>query len=271
MKKLVLLLSLLLSVNAYAWTQRAPGSVAECAVHIPYGAEHTTLPLKGLCRQAYLVEYDAANKIPNNVSWTVTPDHVLGCIARTNAFVADQSISNGPTPDDYAGTGYDKGHAAPDGDQSWDQQVEYESFLMTNMFPQAGSLNRGIWKLLETSVRGWSFQLNTPITTYAGAIYSANDKTIGKGVRVPHAYYKIVINQKTHEVAGWYFPHIAPYPNLGNDLTKFRRPIVDIQKEAGVTYSYPPGARELQPGKEWPVDFGALTNAKRKKCGGSNE
>ena len=47
-------------------------------------------------------------------------------------------------------TGYDKGHAAPDGDLSWSQQVEYESFLMTNMYPQHGSLNRGIWKLLET-------------------------------------------------------------------------------------------------------------------------
>jgi endonuclease G len=267
MNRIIVALSILLvSLNSYAWNQRTPLAIAQCAIHAPYGLEKTKKVLQPICRQAYLVEYDAVAKIPNNVSWTVTPDHVLGCVARTNAFVADASIANGPVPDDYIGTGYDKGHAAPDGDQSWDVQVEFESFLMTNMFPQAGSLNRGIWKILETSVRGWTFQLNQNFTTYTGAIYSASDKTIGKNVIVPHAYYKIVINNATGEVAGWYFPHTAPYPNLGTDLTVFRKPIADIQKEAGITYKYPAKAKELAPGKEWPVDFGALTKAKQVKC-----
>ena len=44
-------------------------------------------------------------------------------------------------------------------------------------------------------------------------------------------------------------------------------PIAQIQQTAGVQFAYPPGAVELQPGKEWPVDFGALTKAKRAKCG----
>jgi endonuclease G len=195
------------------------------------------------------------------------PQNALGCIARTNAFAADQSISNGPKPDDYAATGYDKGHMIPDGDLSWNQQVEYESFLMTNMVPQAGSLNRGIWKLLETSVRGWSVQLNQSFTVYVGALYSDSDKKIGNGVVVPHGFYKIVINNQTKEIAGWGFPHVVPYPNLGNDLTKFRLPISHIQQTAGVNYAFPPDAKELQPGKEWRVDFGQLTKAKRIKCG----
>ena len=152
-------------------------------------------------------------------------------------------------------------------DLSWDPQVEYESFLMTNMSPQAGSLNRGIWKLLETSVRGWTVQRNQSYTVVAGGVYNAQDKTIGKGVVVPHAFYKIVINNQTKEVAGWMFPHVAPYPNLGNDLTKFRLPIAQIEQQGGVQYPMPVGAIELQPGKEWAVDFGALTKAKRAKCG----
>jgi len=36
---------------------------------------------------------------------------------------------------------------------------------------------------------------------------------------------------------------------------------------AGVNFAFPPGAVELAPGQEWPVDFGMLTNAKRAKCG----
>jgi endonuclease G len=261
------LLALTLTNTTHAWTQRPVLPVQQCEQHSPYGFATTKSSLTPICRQAYLSAYDAAAKIPKYVSYTLEPKNALGCVDRTNAFVADASVPGGPTPDEYVGTGYDKGHAAPDGDLSWDQQVEYESFLMTNMYPQAGSLNRGIWKLLETSVRAWTVQLNSSFTIYVGAVYDNNDKKIGKNIVVPHGFYKIVVNNTTKEVAGWAFPHVAPYPNLGNDLTKFRLPISQIESAADVKFGFPKGAVELQPGKEWPVNFGQLTNDKRKKCG----
>ena len=267
MKNIIIAVALMLSsLSGFAWTQRAPNPLQACQVHSPYGFPQTT-GVQPICRQAYLVGYDAAAKLPKFVTYELLPQNALGCVARTNAFATDQSISDGAKPDDYAATGYDKGHMSPDGDLSWDTQVEFESFLMTNMSPQAGSLNRGIWKLLETSVRGWAVQHNQSYTVYVGGVYNAQDKKIGNGVVVPHSFYKIVINNQTKEIAGWAFPHTAPYPNLGNDLTVFRRPIAEIEKVAGVDYKFPAGVVEVQPGKEWPVDFGALTNAKRAKCG----
>jgi endonuclease G len=268
MKKLLSIILAVVAFQAQAWDQRAPLPPQACQVHSPYGFAQTQRTALPICREAYLVAYDAPVKIPVYVAYTLLPQNALGCWPRTNAFVADQSLGGtGARPDDYAGTGYDKGHAAPDGDLSWSQQVEYESFLMTNMYPQHGSLNRGIWKLLETSVRGWAVQRNQAFTIYVGAFYGAGDPTIGAGVIVPHGYYKIVINNATKEIAGWAFPHTKPYVNLGNDLTKFRLPVSDIMKQAGVAYKFPAGAKEINPGAEWPVDYGALTNAKRAKCG----
>jgi endonuclease G len=267
MKKLLTLLLFTVALSAQAWDQRPPLPVDACKVHSPYGWAQTARTAQPICREAYLVAYDAPVKIPAYVAYTLLPQNALGCFPRTNAFVADQSVQGGATPADYVGTGFDKGHAAPDGDLSWSQIVEYESFLMTNMYPQAGSLNRGIWKLLETSVRGWAVQTNQSYTIFVGAMYGAGDKTIGKGVIVPHGYYKIVVNNNTKQIAGWQFPHVAPYPNLGNNLVAFRKPVAQIMQEAGVKYAFPAGAVELQPGQEWPVDFGALTNAKRAKCG----
>jgi endonuclease G len=267
MKRLLVLVLLITAGLAHAWEQRAPLPVQACAFHSPYGFAQTARTAQPICREAYLVAYDAPVKIPVYVAYTLLPQNALGCFPRTNAFVADASLGGtGARPDDYAGTGYDKGHAAPDGDLSWSAIVEYESFLMTNMYPQHGSLNRGIWKLLETSVRGWAVQTNQSYTIYVGALYGAGDGTIGNGIIVPHGYYKIVINNNTKQIAGWTFPHVAPYPNLGNDLRVFRKPIAEIEKLAGVDYKFPAGAVELQPGQEWPVDFGALTNAKRAKC-----
>ena len=271
MKFLVSALLLFSSITGFAWDQRAPLPVQACQVHSPWGFAQTQRTVAPICREAYLVAYDAPVKIPAYVAYTLLPQNALGCFPRTNAFVADASVPNGATPADYAGTGYDKGHAAPDGDLSWSQIVEYESFLMTNMYPQHGSLNRGIWKLLETSIRGWAVQRNQAYTIYVGALYGAGNPSIGKGVIVPHAYYKIVVNQATGEIAGWMFPHVKPYQNLGNDLTKFRVPVTQIQQQAGVQYRFPANARELNPGQEWPVDFGALTNAKRAKCGKSDD
>lgn len=272
MKFIVSILLLVGSLTSYAWDQRAPLPVQSCQVHSPYGFAQTQRQAQPICREAYLVAYDAPVRIPAYVAYTLLPQNALGCFPRTNAFVADASIQGGATPSDYAGTGYDKGHAAPDGDLSWSQIVEYESFLMTNMYPQHGSLNRGIWKLLETSVRGWAVQRNQAYTIYVGAFYGQGDEYIANGkVIVPHGYYKIVINNSTKEIAGWAFPHTKPYVNLGNDLTKFRVPVAQIQQQAGVKYGFPAGAVEIQPGKEWPVDYGALTNAKRAKCGKSDD
>ena len=268
-KLLVTLFVALVATVSQAWDQRQPLPPEQCKVHSPFGFADSAKKYTPICRQAYFVAYDASAKIPAYVAYTLEPKNALGCIARTNAFVADQSIKNGPVPKDYAGTGYDKGHVSPDGDLSWDQQVEYESFLMTNMVPQAGSLNRGIWKLLETSVRAWTVQLDAPYTIYGGGIYNDTNKKIGSGIIVPHAYYKIVINRKTNEYAAWMFPHVGPYPNLGNDLTKFRVRVSDVNKGAKIAFGVPPNGKELQPGKEWPVDFGKLTKDKRAKCGGS--
>ena len=268
MRKIIVSLVLLMTASmSFAWTQRPAFPVDACKTHAPYGFPNSQKPIQPICQQAYLVGYDASAKLPEFVMYELLPQNALGCVARTNAFAANQFVPNGATPADYVGTGYDKGHMAPDGDLSWDTQVEFESFLMTNMSPQAGSLNRGIWKLLETSVRGWVVQGNQSYWIVSGGIYAQGDKVIGKGVVVPHAFYKIVINNQTGQAAGWMFPHTAPYPNLGNDLTKFRMPIAQIEQQAGVKYAFPANTVELQPGKEWPVDFGALTKAKRAKCG----
>lgn len=248
---------------ANAWSQRDPLPKIQCQIHSPWGFPKASQKLNTICRQGYFVGYDAQAKIPAFVTYSLTTQHALGCVARSNGFATDRSVVNGATPEDYAGTGYDKGHMSPDGDLSWDQQVEFESFLMTNMSPQLPGLNRGTWKLLETSVRAWSIQLGQPFTIYVGNVYSDQDPRIGKGVIVPHAFYKIVINNKTLEVAGWWFPHRE---DLGADLTKLRMPVSEIIKKSGVEFKLPPRSKELPIGKEWPVNFGALTKSKQSQC-----
>ena len=263
-KLLVALLFSLASIHTYAWQQQAPKAVEACASMAPYGWPSNGKGTAGLCRNGYATVYDAAAKIPVWGVYTLTPAHTMGCVVRSNGFAADASIKGGATPADYDGTGYDKGHNAPDGDMSYDQQVEWESFLMTNMTPQLPGLNRGIWKLLESSVRAWAYERNHNITVYAGPIYSMTDKTIGKGIIVPHAYYKIVIDQQTNEVLAYVFPQQG---NLGNDLTKFQVTVAQAEAQSGLTFPVPQGTDKNSKTTQWPVDFGKFTSAKKATCG----
>ena len=271
MKKiLITLVALMLPTLAFAWNQRPNQPDNVCAAFMPFGKltdtqKHDTTPL---CRQGYYVQHDNAAKEPLWAAWEITPQHVNGCVARSNAFTADNALpaDKRSTPQDYAASGYDQGHIANDAHQSWDQQVEYESFLMSNMSPQLPGLNRGIWKLLETSTGAWTFSRNHTLLIYAGNIYTVGkDKTIGADkVTVPNKLWKIVIDTQTKEVLAFLFPQAE---NQGNDLTKARAAISAIENKAGVQFHFPTNMHELPPGQEWPVDYGALTNAKRAKCG----
>jgi hypothetical protein len=78
MKKLILVL-LFTAVNlAHAWDQRAPLPPQSCAVHSPWGWAQTVRPAQPICREAYLVAYDAPVKIPVYVSYTLLPQNALG-------------------------------------------------------------------------------------------------------------------------------------------------------------------------------------------------
>jgi|GEM_PF-1799349 len=116
---------------------------------------------------------------------------------RTNDFRADTLISTGSAkPADYKGSGFDRGHLAPAADMAWSLKSAHDSFLMSNMSPQAPSFNRAIWKLLEEAVRNWAQQYGT-IYVVTGPVLEkdANEyQSIGESeVAVPEYFYKALL------------------------------------------------------------------------------
>lgn len=131
------------------------------------------------------------------VAYHLTADETKAVTNRTDDFRADTKISTGSaTPDDYRGSGYDRGHLAPAADMEWSIDACRDSFLMSNMSPQAGPFNRGLWKTLEEKVRDWA-RIFGEVWIVTGPVFekdASSYKTIGKNkVAVPEYYYKVLV------------------------------------------------------------------------------
>ncbi|MCQ2594893.1 MAG: DNA/RNA non-specific endonuclease [Treponemataceae bacterium] len=126
----------------------------------------------------------------------LTRDKLKKVVNRTDDFREDPGVSTGTaTLADYKGSGYDRGHLVPAANLWWDAQAMSESFYFSNMSPQAGAFNRGMWKELEEQVRDWAGEFGTVYITSGPILEKDNYPTIGKKnkIAVPEYYYKVVL------------------------------------------------------------------------------
>lgn len=154
-----------------------------------------------LVRKAYTVSYNKLTLQPNWVAWTIERNNVLEENMKYdrpsyNAFHEDEEV-NLPraTLDDYRGSGLTRGHMCPAGDCRWDENVQYESFLLTNICPQTRALNAGVWNDIEKSCRRWALRYGRVYVVSGPIFFKKSDKgTIGRNqIPVPDAFFKVVL------------------------------------------------------------------------------
>ena len=102
---------------------------------------------------AYTLLYDYETLLPVWVSWHLD-DEDTGT-GRDADFRGDPDVPQEYrlNKDDYTNCGYDRGHICPNADRSGDDGMQQESFYMTNIVPQNGDNNQGVWRELEEFIR----------------------------------------------------------------------------------------------------------------------
>jgi endonuclease G, mitochondrial len=133
--------------------RQAPSPVA--SIHLALGnpsKASTTDPNNYLMiKPQYALSYNSSKGIPNWVSWQLNQSW-LGSVDRRNDFRPDTTLPAGwyqVRPNDYTGSGYDRGHMTPSGDRTRTPEDNSATFLMTNMIPQAPKNNQEVWRELE--------------------------------------------------------------------------------------------------------------------------
>lgn len=191
----------------------------------------------------YAISYSRDRAIPNWAAWRVTKAD-MGSLERVDSFRPDDRLPNGwvrVTPSDYVRSGYDKGHVVPNADRDSSVESQTATFLMTNMIPQTGDLNRGPWAKFEGYLRTLVTR-GSDIYIVAGA-YGAKGKLKNK-VTIPANTWKVAVavpagadisaaNADTRVIA-------VDMPNVNGiknaDWEIYRTSVRDIEQKTGYKF-----------------------------------
>lgn len=171
------------------------------------------------------------------VAYRLTDEMINGTFKRKNDFREDPLVKTGSaTLTDYEGSNYHRGHLCPAKDMQLTANLVSETFFMSNMSPQVGSFNQGIWKTLENKVRKWTEDNKAQIIV-TGGILTDDLPTIGENkVSVPKYYYKIVVDYTEPEIKTISF--ILENAKSKDSLDKFAVTIDDIEKQTSLDFFY---------------------------------
>lgn len=157
-------------------------------------------PIEGeirLQREGYRASYNADNRQPNYVTWTLTPQRLQGDAKRRSSFYEDPELADDVKSrlSDYSRSGYDRGHLCPAGDNKWRMTAMIESFLLSNICPQKHTLNSGDWRVLEEACRTWAAEQGDTLHLVAGPLFDPEkSQWLKKRVRIPNAFFKTIVN-----------------------------------------------------------------------------
>jgi len=167
---------------------------------LEYVVTNPDCPEEILRYKGMTVSFNPSTHEPNWVAWELLGSETDGESGREPSFQPDAGVAGCAVPDDYRRSGYDRGHMAPAGDMKWSAETMKESFLMTNVCPQSGDLNRGAWKKLEEKCRRKAVS-DSALIIVCGPVFTKGEgvERIGRtGVAVPRRFFKVVLSPYTN-------------------------------------------------------------------------
>ena len=144
---------------------------------------------------------------------------------------------------DYSGSGYDRGHLVASANQNDENIQNSETFLLSNMSPQAPGFNRKKWRELETAVRVLdkktkvleTYVISGPIFDFSDSIQLIGEKDKnGLSIPVPSRFFKCILTEeKSGSLKMWAFE--MKNTELTGDLSQFQVSTAHIEQRVGVT------------------------------------
>ena len=206
---------------------------------------------------AFMVHFNSQRGIANCAAFELTTNELNGTVERAGEFMQDSGVKGCPSPQDYAGSGMDRGHLVPAGDLKWSPDAMRQSFLLTNAAPMHKALNEGGWAKLEEKVREWTVR-DSALLVFTGPVVSNGDTTLTSGqVKVPSAYFKVILAPCVRPMRAIAF--IYPNGHSGGRLSQYAVSVDEVERRTGLDF-FPTLPATEQQRLESTVNLNAFTN-----------
>jgi endonuclease G len=166
---------------------------------------------KELCFNVFSVMHSGVTRTPLWSAEHLEAQEVESAqqLTRENSFHAEQRLPAGQRAElaDYARSGFDRGHMAPNGDMP-DRDSQRDSFSLANIVPQDGENNRHLWAGIEGVVRKMAKKEGDLYVITGPAFLGSNLRKVGN-VLVPTHLYKLVYSPRQKAGAAWFVENTA--------------------------------------------------------------
>jgi endonuclease G len=148
---------------------------------------------KELCYSVFAVMHSGISRTPLWSAEHLTREGLSSKSERTNDFHPEDRLPLDERAElnDYARSGYDRGHMAPSADMP-NQEAQHESFTLANMIPQVPENNRGIWAHIEGATRNLTKDRGELYVVTGPIFIGSNLQRIGGRVLIPTKIYKAI-------------------------------------------------------------------------------
>ena len=166
----------------------------------PTAATATSLNDLLITRTQYTLSYNASRGTPNWVSYELDARQMVVGQDRCNCFTADPTLPANKQifTSDYTSGGYDRGHMTRSADRTVANVDNATTFFLTNVVPQVGDLNQGVWAQFENALADSARNSGRAVYIITGPLYSRSKTTLtflkneGK-VAIPDSTWKIAL------------------------------------------------------------------------------
>ena len=252
--KRVSLLDIAWDVWQLYYADTSAGRIAAGDKAIVYGGvprANRGVAVRILKNRAYLAGYSDALGNPLWVAYHIqdlaripTPPR------RPEKFEVDRRTAARIEPNDYANSGFDRGHLAPNYAIAtrFGATAQRETFLMSNITPQRHALNAGLWAELEMKIATSYPARYGEVWVFAGPVFGANPPALRGGVRVPESFFMIIVDENEGRLRSLAF--LAPQDTPANAAPERCLTTIDeIQRRTGLDF-----LSELDDGAERAVE-----------------
>lgn len=177
------------------------GSVPAVAIgdrtHLYGGEPGGGQPVRVLSNTGYVVGYSDDLGLPLWAAYRVADRDIGPTPPRPDGFQVDRRTSARVEPSTYTGSGYDRGHLAPNFAIAVHHGVraQEETFLMSNIVPQRHALNAGAWSALERRIATNYAARFGEVWVVAGPVVGERPRRLARRVAVPEAFFMIVVDE----------------------------------------------------------------------------